>query len=258
MSNTTAKATPRKTTLMPVTTMEEVPVYTDAERAFCLVNCQITVAVADNGQLTLTSGGRSVRLAPIDYIDRSPGLRIHRFRNLDTGETAAFEQRGDRIVHYISAGGVNRATRVSVFAAPDGFIAVALLGLVAAFAALFSGLSRIFSAPQSIASARLTGLLLPLAGGAWLVTLAAYGAYFQRAAGDNWTIFADWPGGMRIGGASAIAAAILTGLAALAVALAWLKADWSVWRRTRIAATLIAMIALGVMLQAWNLIGLRY
>ena len=38
MSNTTAKATPRKTTLMPVTTMEEVPVYTKTERAEMLAS----------------------------------------------------------------------------------------------------------------------------------------------------------------------------------------------------------------------------
>ncbi len=232
--------------------------YSNAERAFCLVNCIISVTVSDNGRLVVTSGGQTVRLAAMDHIDRGGGVRIHRFRNLDTGETAAFEERGGRVVRYLSAGGVNRAQRVSMFAAPDGFFAVTLIGLIAAFAALFSGLSRVFSPPQTAASARLAGLLLPLAGAGWLATLAAYGAYFQRAAGDSWVVFADWPGTMRLGAYGSIAAAILTVLAVVAVALAWLKADWSVWRRTRIVATLLAMIALAAMLNAWNLVGLRF
>ncbi len=232
--------------------------YSTAERAFCLVNCVIGVTVSDNGRLVLHSGGETVQLAALDHVDRGAGVRIHRFRNLDTGETAAFEERGGRVVRYISAGGVNRAQRVSVFAAPDGFFAIALIGLIAAFAAVFSGLSRVFSAPQTIASARLAGLLLPATGAAWLATLAAYGAYFQRAAGDSWVVFADWPGTMRLGAYGSIAAAILTALAVMAVALAWLKADWSVWRRARIVATLTALIALTAMLNAWNLVGLNF
>ena len=107
-------------------------------------------------------------------------------------------------------------------------------------------------------SARLAGLLLPAAGAAWLATLSAYGAYFQRAASDEWVVFADWPGAMRLGAYGSIAAAIITALAVIAAALAWLKADWSVWRRARIVATLLALVALTAMLNAWNLVGLRF
>jgi CubicO group peptidase (beta-lactamase class C family) len=233
--------------------------YSNAERPFCLVRCTLTVtAPVAAGELVLASGGATSRLAPLGVRERGPGVRLHLFRNTESGETAAFEERDGRIVRYISAGGVNRATRVSAFAAPQGFFAVAGLGLVAALAALLSGLSRLLSAPQPHAAARAAGLLTPLAGAAWLVALGAFGVYFQRASADDWTVFADWPGAMRTGAIAAIVAAALTALAAIAAALAWRKADWSVWRRTRILATLGALAALGGMLHFWNMIGLRF
>lgn len=232
--------------------------YSNIERSFCLANCVITVAPTDDGQLALSGRGQTTRLAPLAYEDRGKGLRIHRFRMLDSGETAAFEERNGRVVAYMSAGGVNRARRVSLFGAPDGFFSVVMIGLVGALAALLSGLSRVFSPPQQNAPARATGLLMPLAGGAWIVTLVAYGIYFQRAASDEWVVFAHWPGQVRIGAWASAAAATLTVLSMAAVALAWFRADWSLWRRTRILATLGALMALALMLNAWNMVGPRF
>jgi CubicO group peptidase (beta-lactamase class C family) len=232
--------------------------WSNAERAFCIINCTIAVTVTPDGRLAVASRGQSARLAPLAYEDRGKGLRIHRFRNLDSGETAAFEERNGHVVAYFSPGGVNRARRVSLFGAPDGFFSIVAIGLIGAFAAAFSGLSRVFSAPQQMAQARAVGLFLPLAGAMWIATLVSYGAYFQRAASDEWTVFADWPGQMRIGGWASVAAAGFTALAVLATALAWFKADWSVWRRTRIVATLGALIALALVLNAWNLVGPRF
>ncbi|KAF0186567.1 MAG: beta-lactamase class C [Caulobacteraceae bacterium] len=230
--------------------------YTSAERAFCLINCTVGVSVADNGELVLENGAGAARLSPLDAVEQN-GAIVHRFRNTDTGETVAFVEQDGRITRYLSAGGVNRATRVSLFAAPDGFFAILLLGLLASLAAVISGISRLLAPTQPRARARLVGVLMPATGAAWLIALTFYGLYFQRAAQDEWVVFADWPGEFAIGAWTGAAAAVLTALSALAVAFAWLKANWSVWRRTRIVATLMALIALGVMLNAWNMIGPR-
>jgi CubicO group peptidase (beta-lactamase class C family) len=231
--------------------------YTTIERAFCLVRCALEISVS-GGQLVLAGGGGAARLAPVDSIDRGKGLLIHRFRNPESGLTSAFEERDGRIVHYISASGVNRATKISRFLAPEGFFALLLVGILAALAALFSGLSRLFSAHQPGSTARLVGLLVPLAGLAWLITLGLYGAYFQQAAADDWVVFAHWPGSLRPGAYASIAAATLTGLAVLALVVAWGRSAWSVWRRTRLVATLCGLVALAIALNGWNLLGLRF
>ncbi|MDX2233693.1 MAG: serine hydrolase domain-containing protein [Hyphomonadaceae bacterium] len=232
--------------------------YTTIEKAFCLVRCAVEVAVApDSETLIFAGGGYATRLAPIDSVERAPGVRVHRFRVEDSGEIAAFEERGGRIVRYIHAGGVNRATRVSRFAAPQGFFAVLLLGILGAMAAGASGVARLIGPVQSSAAARLAGLLMPLAGAGWLLTLGFYGAYFGRAAGDEWTVFAHWPGVLRLGALSALTSAVITALATISVAIAWRRADWSIWRRARILATLGALVALAVALHAWNLLGAR-
>ncbi|MDZ4776949.1 MAG: serine hydrolase domain-containing protein [Alphaproteobacteria bacterium] len=232
--------------------------YSNAERAFCLVNCAINVQVAANGQLILSGGGGASRLAPLDAADRGGGVIVHRFRNLDSGETAAFVERDGKIVRYISAGGVNRATRISLFAGADGFFAIALLGLLAALAAVISGVSRLLAPTQPSARARLVGVFLPLTGAAWLAALIGYGIYFQRASVDEWVVMADWPGEFAFGAWAGAVAAALTVLCVLAVAVAWMGANWSVWRRTRIVTTLAAFVALAVMLNAWNMLGPRF
>ncbi len=232
--------------------------YTTIEKAFCLVRCTIDVSVAPEGRLVLATGGEAARLAPVDHVDRAPGVRIHRFRNIESGEISAFEERGGRVVRYIHAWGANRATKISRFAAPQGFLPVALIGLLASVGAVFSGAARLFGPAQTRAPARLAGLLMPVAGAAWLAALGFYAAYFLRASADSWTVFIAWPDVMRLGAFAAMAAAVATGLAALSVALAWLRADWSVWRRARIVATLAAMGALGLALNGWNLVGPRF
>jgi CubicO group peptidase (beta-lactamase class C family) len=227
--------------------------YSNAERAFCLVGCTLTVSASDDGQLILSSDDSAVRLAPLDSEARG-GVTVHRFRNLRSGETAAFIESKGRITRYVSPSGVNRATRVSLYATPDGFFAALALGLLAALAAAISGVSRLLAPSQPGAKARLVGVVMPLAGAAWLVALAGYGAYFQKAAQDNWTVFADWPGGFAFGAWAALAAAALTGLATLAALFAWPDAKWSVWRRARIVATLAALLAMGAMLYHWGMI----
>jgi hypothetical protein len=134
----------------------------------------------------------------------------------------------------------------------------ALIGLLASLAAVFSGAARLFGPAQTRAPARLSGLLMPVAGAAWLAALGFYACYFLRASADAWTVFIAWPDVMRLGAFAALAGAVATGLAAVSAALAWPKADWSVWRRTRIVATLLAMGALGLALNAWNLVGPRF
>ncbi len=228
--------------------------YTSGERAFCLINCTVGVSVAGNGELILQNGAGGSRLAPRDAV-RQGGVIVHRFRNTDSGETVAFVEQDGRIARYLSANGVNRATRVSLFAAPDGFFAVLLLGVIASLAALISGISRLLAPTQPRARARLVGVLMPAMGAAWLVTLALFGGYFQRAARDDWVVFSDWPGAFAAGAWAGAVAAALTALSTLAVAFAWLKAHWSVWRRARILTTLMALIALAVMLYAWNMLG---
>jgi len=232
--------------------------YSNAERAFCLVNCAINVRVAENGQLILSGGGGASRLAPLDAEDRSGGVIVHRFRNLDSGETAAFVERDGRIVRYISPGGVNRATRTSLFATADGFFTVALLGLIAALAALISGVSRLLAPTQPRARARLVGVLMPLTGAAWLAAVIGYGIYFKRASADEWVVMADWPGEFAFGAWAGAVAAALTALCVLAVSVAWSRANWSVWRRTRILTTLTALVALAAILYAWNMLGPRF
>lgn len=231
--------------------------YTNAERAFCLINCTVSISVAGNGELILENGAGGARLTPLDAVEQN-GVIVHRFRNTDSGETVAFVEQNGRITRYLSAGGVNRATRVSVFAAPDGFFAIVLLGLLASLAAVISGISRLLAPTQPRARARLVGVLMPATGAAWLIALTFYGLYFQRAAQDEWVVFADWPAQFAIGAWTGAIAAGLTALSALAVGFAWLKANWSVWRRTRIVATLMALIALAVMLNAWNMLGPRF
>lgn len=232
--------------------------YSNAERAFCLVNCALSIRVAPEGQLILSGGGGASRLTFLDTVERGDAIAVHRFRNLDSGETAAFVERDGRIVRYISAGGVNRATRVSLLATPDGFYAIVLLGLIAALAALISGVSRLLAPTQPRAGARLVGALMPLTGAAWLAALVGYGIYFQRASADEWVVMADWPGEFAFGAWAGAAAAALTALSVLAVAIAWMRANWSIWRRTRIVTTLAALVALAVMLNAWNMLGPRF
>lgn len=232
--------------------------YTNAERAFCLVNCAIGVSASADGQLIFSNGAGTSRLAPLDFVDRGNGLIVHRFRNLDAGETVAFVERKGHVIGYLSGGGVNRATRVSMFAAPDGFFAVALLGLIAALTAVTSGVSRLLAPTQPSTLARLVGVLMPMTGAAWLTTLGFYGAYFGRASQDEWVVFADWPGEFAVGLWASMVAAVLTALAALAIAFAWRLANWSVWRRTRIVTTILALVAMALMLNAWNMIGPRF
>lgn len=232
--------------------------YSNAERAFCLVMCAVQIRVAANGELILSGGGGASRLTPLASDDRGGGVIVHRFRNKDSGETAAFVERDGRIVRYLSAGGVNRATRVSLLATADSFFAVVLIGLLAAFAALISGVSRLLAPTQPRAGARLAGALMPLTGGAWLAALLGYGAYFQRASADEWVVMADWPGEFAFGAWAGAVAAGLTALCILAVAFAWTRANWSVWRRARIVTTLAALIAMAVMLYAWNMLGPRF
>jgi len=232
--------------------------YSNAERAFCLVNCALHVSVADNGELILSGGGGASRLTPLDADDRGDGVVVHRFRNTDSGEIAAFVERDGKIVRYLSAGGVNRATRISALASGDGFFAVVLFGLLGALAALVSGVSRLLAPVQPHAGARLAGALMPVTGATWLAALAGYGAYFQRAAADEWVVMADWPGEFAFAAWTAAVAAGLTALCLIAVLLAWSRAKWSVWRRTRILTTLAALVALGAMLHAWNMVGPRF
>ena len=213
--------------------------------------------MAGDGELILESGDGATRLVPHDAV-RQGDMIVHRFRNKDSGETIAFVEQDGRIARYLSAGGVNRATRVSLFASPEGFFAVLLLGVIASLAAVISGISRLLAPTQPRARARLVGVLMPATGAAWLVTLAFFGAYFQRAALDEWVVFADWPGEFAAGAWAGALAAALTALSTLTVAFAWLKAHWSVWRRARIVTTLLALIALAAMLYAWNMLGPRF
>lgn len=228
--------------------------YTSAERAFCLTNCTVAVSVADNGELVLRNGAGATRLSPLDAVERN-GAVVHRFRNTDTGETVAFVEQNGRVIRFLSSGGVNRATRISLFAAPDGFFAILLLGLIASLAAVISGVSRLLAPAQPGVGARLVGLIMPLTGAAWLTSLTFFGLYFQRAAQDEWVVFADWPGQFATGAWAALVAAGLTLLSTLAVGFAWRKANWSVWRRTRIVTTIVSLIGLAAVLFVWNMIG---
>lgn len=228
--------------------------YSNAERAFCLARCAMRVSVSRDGQLILDGGGGASRLALLGADDRGGGVKVYRFRNLDSGEVAGFVERDGQVIRYLSGGGVNRATRVSMYAAPDGFYAVVLLGLLAALAALISGVSRFLAPTQPRAGARLAGVLLPVAGAAWLFALAAFATYFQSAMADDWVVFAHWPGEFGVGLWGAAIAAALTALAVLAVLIAWPRASWSVWRRARITITLAALTAMAAMLFSWNML----
>lgn len=228
--------------------------YSNAERAFCLARCAMHVSTSRDGQLILDGGGGASRLALVGADDRGDGVKVYRFRNLDSGEVAGFVERNGQIIRYLSAGGVNRATRISVYAAPDGFYAIVLIGLLAALAALISGVSRFLAPTQPRAGARLAGVLLPVAGAAWLFALGAFAIYFQSATADEWVVFAHWPGEFGVGLWGAAVAAALTLLAIVAVIVAWPRANWSVWRRARITITLTALTAMAAMLFSWNML----
>lgn len=232
--------------------------FTSAERILCLAGCTISVSTAPDRRLVLQNGAESLRLAPFSSIQTAPGRRYHLFRDVESGETAAFLERDGRIVQYFGPSGVSRATRISAFAGPDGFFAMTAIGLLAAAAAFASGLARVFGAPQKSARARLAGLALPVAGLIWLIAGIALGAYLLAAAGDNWTVFRTWPGGVRDAVWLALAAAVATAGAAIAVALAWRTAQWSVWRRARILTTLAGLIVLGAAFHTWNLLSLQF
>jgi CubicO group peptidase (beta-lactamase class C family) len=237
--------------------MSERRSYSNAERAFCLVQCVFEVTASDGGLVVSTVSG-SYRFVPDGVETVARDARIHRFRNVTTGGIAAFEEQGGQIVRVHSSSGVLRADRISAFAGPQGFAVVVGFGAIAALMAFLSGLSRVFSRTQPTPAARLAGIVLPAAGAAYLFALIAFASYFAAAGENAWTVFADWPGAMRPGAWGAAVGAGLTAFAALSAGIAWFSSDWSAWRRARILATLIALGGLGFMLNAWNLVGPRF
>jgi hypothetical protein len=205
--------------------------------------------------LVLTAG-ESTRVHFVDSLKEDSGALIHRFRSVETGGVSAFEERDGRIVALYGASGITRAQKIAPFESPSALLLTLSLGALVAFLAFASGLSRIFTRRPHATAARFAGVLLPLTGLTWLVALGALGAYLSRISANEFLVFSDWPGALLTFSVWAnLGASVLTALSLIAVLAAWLNADWSVWRRTRILATLGVLIGLGVMVWRWNLLG---
>lgn len=228
--------------------------FSTGEKILCLAQCQIDVSVVKDA-LVIASGDEAARVWPIDSVVDPDGSRIHRFRDVVTGGVIGFEERAGRIIGLYSAGGISRAQRVSPVLSPSTSSLILALGGLVAGLALVSGLSRFFTRRTHGTAAQFAGILTPAAGAAWLVSLAGLMGFAQVALADNWAIFTNWPGqGLTLAAWSAAGAAGLSVLAIIATLAAWLKADWSIWRRARIVATFTAFAALAATLYQWNML----
>jgi CubicO group peptidase (beta-lactamase class C family) len=234
--------------------MAERRAFSTGEKILCLAQCQIDVS-AVNDALVISSGDDAARVWPIDSVDDPDGSRIHRFRDVVTGGVVGFEERGGRIIGLYGAGGVSRAERVSPILSPSTAGLILAFGALVSFLAMASGLSRFFTRRAHGTAAQFAGILTPAAGAAWLVSLAGLAAFAQGALFDNWSIFVAWPGqGLTLAAWGAAAAGGLSVLAIVATLAAWLRADWSIWRRARILVTLTTFLALAGTLYHWNML----
>jgi CubicO group peptidase (beta-lactamase class C family) len=228
--------------------------YSTVEKALCISFCQIDVSVA-GAALLISAGGETSRITPLDVVTDPDGTQVHRFKNSVTGGTVGFEEKAGRIVAFYGAGGISRASRVNPIAAPNFAGIVLGFGGLVSLLALASGLSRFFTQRRHGPAARLAGILLPATGLAWLVSLAGISGFAQAATSDEWVVFANWPGeALTLTLWAAPFAVAFSVFALVSVGFAWLKADWSVWRRARILATLAAFGAMIAVFVQWNLL----
>jgi CubicO group peptidase (beta-lactamase class C family) len=232
--------------------------YTTVQKMLCLVRCILTVSATPEGQIVIAGGVDVTRHTPVD-VTATPGQPVvHRIRNVETGELSAFILAPGAPPRYVDAAGVSRATRIDWLQSPATFTLVANLALVFGGLAFVSGIWRAIRRRREGSETRIAGVLLPLAGAAWMVTFGALTAVLAIVSADIWVIFSAWPPQpLAIAQWGGLAASGLSAAALAAVVLGWRDADWSFWRRARIVLTLAVFAAAPLALAQWNLLGPR-
>jgi CubicO group peptidase (beta-lactamase class C family) len=231
--------------------------FTTSERAFCLVGCSLLISAAPEGQILASSVGETARLTPLDVVTEGQ-TAYHRFRNVETGETSAFIVEPGLPVRFAAASGVLRASQIDWTQSPATFYQVLQFSALAGLMALLSGVWRAFRRRREGSETRAVGVLLPLAGAAWLGTVASLALAAAPFAADAWQVFAAWPPALLpVAQWGSLVATGLTVVATALTLLGWREADWSFWRRARLVLTLAALTAAPFALAQWNLLGPR-
>lgn len=228
--------------------------FTGIEKVLCVVGCTIAVTAVPEGQLVISANADTARLTPLDV--QTQGARsLHRFRNVETNEISAFIVESGQPVRYASANGVARASRIEWLQQPQTFQLILSIVTVISLIAGIAGLWRALRRRREGSESRVAGVLVPLAGWAWVGVATGLTMMLATYATDSWQVFAAWPPTLLpVTQALTLIACALSLASLIAVALAWRGADWSAWRRVRLIFTLAAFTAAPIALSQWNLL----
>lgn len=217
--------------------------YRDFEKLLTTSNAD--VGVTDDGYLTLSAGGETLR-----WVLEKPDV----FRAVEGPGRLVFLRKDGAVVGFVSPYGHDVLDRVGAFNDPNAFYASLALALLAALGVLTGAwLRRKRALGDRKAPAQRSARLLAWTAVAWIVFVALFGAAFaQLASAGNAAVF-SYP-------APLLRVALWVGLLPIALSLlglvrlwpVWRAADFGRWRKLRHSLALLAFLAAAWGLWAWN------
>jgi CubicO group peptidase (beta-lactamase class C family) len=222
--------------------------YTTVERLF--MTSGVRVAALDGSLLTTSPAGET-RLYPIGG---------DAFRSEDTGDLVKFTTDGNGVVTAMLVPfPIMVMEKVGLLASPLTLYAIlAFSAFVMACAIVGAWLRRKRPLPQTPAEAWAARTVI-IAALVWLVVYGVAAASLAPILRDMSEAFFSFPSPLFVTAlALALAAAVLTVLAALMLYPVWSDGSWPLWRRLRHTGVVLAAIATLLVLRDFNAIGFNY
>jgi CubicO group peptidase (beta-lactamase class C family) len=210
----------------------------------------LRVSVAPDGVLALPLMGRTYRFVPAERPDL--------FQAVDAASYPVagvlFRRDGERATQMDTL--VMAFERVGPVFQPLTLAGVAALALIVALGTLHGARVRWGRRLPHTGAQQMAGWVQVAAAIAWIASAVALAMFAAGAAGDIEAVVFEWPAwSIRLFSVAALAATALSVFGAALLPAVWRPGDrpgWSRWRALRFTLSVLAFLALGVLLALWG------